>query len=276
MGAHWVVLAAAVLTTLVASVLATAFAVFVAQALPLAVRYDLAAAPGTSLLLSGPVGPNQAAQDSAALGGVIRSALHGAPFGFYRAYWSDPLGLVAGSLPSRPADAGQGNVPLIQAGSLSGLTSRAVLVAGHWPAAPSAACPSGAASGQADGGHGGSRPAPAGPVIPAALPSSVAALLRLAPGDVLGLRDRISGQLVRFRLTGLFAMRHLSGPAASYWELNIVGPGGVSTAGGFTTYGPLVVSQAAFAGPLEVDLGSWVAQPDMARLCQCRPDRDRR
>ena len=56
MGAHWVVLAAAALTTLVAAALATALAVFAGQALPLAVRHDLGAASGTSLTLSGPVG----------------------------------------------------------------------------------------------------------------------------------------------------------------------------------------------------------------------------
>lgn len=245
MGAHWVVLAAAALTTLVAAALATALAVFAGQALPLAVRHDLAAASGTSLTLSGPVGPDQSAPDNAALGGVIRSALHRVPFSFYQADWSDPLGLVAGSRPVRPASAGPGNVPLIQAGSLGGITGRAVLLAGHWPTAPGAG---------------------AGPLIPAALPAPVAALLRLSPGDVFQLRDRTDGHLVRFLLTGVFAPRQLSGPAASYWGLNIVGSAGVSTAGGFTTYGPLVVSQAAFGGPLKVDLGSWVAQPEMARF----------
>lgn len=60
MGAHWMVLAAAALTTLVAAALATALAAFAGQVLPLAVRHDLTAAPGTSLRLSGPVGPNQA------------------------------------------------------------------------------------------------------------------------------------------------------------------------------------------------------------------------
>jgi hypothetical protein len=245
MGAHWVVLAAAALTTLVAAALATALAVFAGQALPLAVRHDLAAASGTSLTLSGPVGTDQVAQADTALSGAIRSALHGVPFSFYRADWSDPLGLVAGSLPARPTSAGQGNIALVQAGSLSDITPRVVLVAGHWPAAPAAS---------------------AGQPIPGALPSSVATLLHLSPGDVLRLRDRVTGQVVRFRLTGLYAQRPLSGPAASYWGLNIVASSGVSTLGGFTTYGPLVVSQAAFAGPLKVDLASWVAQPQMARF----------
>ena len=261
MGAHSVVLAAAALTTLVAAALATALAVFAGQVLPLAVRHDLADASGTSLTLSGPVGTGQVAQANATLSSSIRSALHGVPFSFYQADWSDPLGLVAGSLPARPTSAGQGNVALIQAGSLSGITPRVVLVAGHWPTAPATAAGAGAAA-----GTGSTRSGSAGQPIPGALPSSVAALLHLSPGDVLRLRDRVTNQLVRFRLTGLYAQRPLSGPAASYWGLNIVGPSGVSTAGGFTTYGPLVVSPAAFAGPLKVDVGSWVAQPEMARF----------
>lgn len=158
---------------------------------------------------------------------------------------------MAGSLPASPAGLGQADIPLIQAGSLSGIAARAVLLAGHWPTA---------------GGNGRPPAGSAGPPIPAALPASVAARLHLSPGNVLRLRDRIDGQLVRFRLTGLFVPRRLSGPAASYWGLNVVGSAGVSTAGRFTTYGPLVVSQSAFAGPLKVDLGSWVAQPEMARF----------
>ena len=249
-------LAAAALTTLVAAALASALAVFAGQALPLAARHDLSAASGTSLTVSGPVATNQVAQANVALSGAIRSALHGVPFSFYQADWSDPLGLVPGSLPVRPASAGQGNVPVIQAGSLSDITSRVVLTAGHWPTAPVSAA----------SGTGGTGPGSAGQLIPAALPSSVATLLHLSPGDVLRLRDRSTGRLVGFRLTGLYAQRPLSGLAASYWSLSIVGWSGVSTFGGFTTYGPLIVSQAAFAGPLTVDIGSWVAQPDMARF----------
>ena len=43
MTAHWVVFAAAVLATLVAATMAAALTVFTGQALPLAVRHDLAA-----------------------------------------------------------------------------------------------------------------------------------------------------------------------------------------------------------------------------------------
>ena len=114
-----------------------------------------------------------------------------------------------------------------------------MLVSGHWP-----------------GGR------VSGP-IPAALPSTAAALLHVRTGDVLQLRDRISHNLLRFVVTGLYRPRQVSD---TYWLLNDVGPGGSSTLSGFTTYGPLAVPAWAFAGPLTVDGGSWLAGPRTASL----------
>ena len=77
------------------------------------------------------------------------------------------------------------------------------------------------------------------------------------------MRDRISGHLVRFVVTGLYRPRQVSEP---YWGLNDVALGGSSTLSGFTTYGPLTVPSWAFAGPLPVDGGSWLAVPRTASL----------
>jgi hypothetical protein len=49
-----------------------------------------------------------------------------------------------------------------------------------------------------------------------------------------------------------------------YWGLDDVTPAGSSTASGFTTYGPMTVQAAAFAGPLPVCTGTWLAQPQTA------------
>ena len=46
-----------------------------------------------------------------------------------------------------------------------------------------------------------------------------------------------------------------SGSSASYWQLNSVPASGSTTASGFTTYGPLVVSPNAFPGQLTVGTG---------------------
>jgi hypothetical protein len=241
MTAHWVVLAAAALTTLVAAAVGAALAVFAGQALPQAVRHDLTVAPGTSLAAVGTFGGGDAQETTAALRSAIGGALSGVPFTLWSGVWSDPLGFVNASLPAKPATVSAGTTPLLQAAAFDGVTGHAVLVAGSWPVAPGA---SGA--------------------IPAALPATTAALLQLHVGDVLGTEDRNTNTPVSFRITGLYAERQLSGAAGAYWELNSVPASGASTAGGFITYGPLVVAPAAFPGRLAEASGTWVAQPDMA------------
>ncbi len=251
MSAHWVVLAAAALTTMVAAAVGAALAVFAGQALPQAVKHDLVAAPGTAMVVTGTFAGGTPAQTSAALHSSIANTLDGVPFGFWQGIWSDPLGFVTGSLPAKPAGLGSAGTPLLQAASLQGVTDHAVLISGRWP--PQLAAPSGGAA--STGAVG---------AIPAALPASTAALLKLHPGDVLHVVDRSSDASLTFLITGLFAERQTSGSAASYWQLNSVPAGGSATASGFTTYGPLVVSPSAFPGQLAVGTGTWVAQPDMA------------
>ena len=268
MTAHRVVLAAAGLTTLVAAAIGAALAVFVGQGLPLAIHHDLSAAPGTALSIVGPVSNDQTAATARTLRTAAGKSLGGVPFAFWSGTWSDPLDLVPGALPARPAGASRTNTPLLEAAALDGITSHAVLVSGQWPAAPAASQVS--------------RPrkarAPPSPYeIPAALPASAAALLHLSPGDVLTLRDEIGNATISFRITGLFAPRRLSGTAASYWALDTIPASGAGAASGYTSYGPLLVSPAAFApaasstgteaaGMLTARTGTWLAQPEMAKF----------
>src|ERR1700691_347319 len=134
-------------------------------------------------------------------------------------------------------------LPRQVAAALGALTAHAVLTSGHWPGAP--------VSGQP---------------IPAALPATAAALLHLSAGDVLRMTDRVSGHAVRFVVTGLYRPRQVSGASAEYWGLDDVALSGSSTASGFTTYGPLTVQPAAFAGALTAYSGSWLAQPQTASI----------
>jgi FtsX-like permease family len=238
MNAHRLVIAAAALTVAVAAALAVALATFSGQALPRAVRHDLATASGTSLAFAGATNASQGAQYTAVLPSQIKVALQGTAFAFYHADWSDPLGFVPGSLPAAPPSAG--NTPIAEAAALGGLTAHAVLVSGSWPGAPAAGQP-----------------------VPAALPATAAALLRVKVGDVLRMRDRVSGGAVRFVVTGLYRPRQVS---SEYWELDQVALAGSSTASGFTTYGPLAVAPAAFAAGLPVYSGTWLAQPAVASI----------
>ncbi len=238
MNAHRLVIIAAALTVVVAAALATALAAFSGQALPHAVRHDLSGASGTALVMVGNVDASQGAQYTSMLPGKISSALAGTPFAFYRAYWSDPFGFVAGSRAAQPT--GTGNVQIAEAAQLDDISGHAVLLSGHWPGRP--------VSGQP---------------IPAALPASAAALLHVSDGDVLRMRDRISNQLVRFVVTGLYRPRQVS---SQYWGLDDIALTGSNTVSGFTTYGPLTVQPSAFAGPLTVDGASWLAQPQTASI----------
>src|ERR1700722_4859568 len=247
MTAHWVVLAAAALTTLVAATVGAAFAAFAGPALPPAVRHDLVVAPGTTLAAAGSFASGNPAQTSAALRSSIAAGLGGVSFSFCQGTWSDPLGFVAGSLPAKPPSITSGNIPQLQAASLEGVTDHAVLVTGKWPA---------------------QFPASAADPIQAALPASTAALLKLRPGDVLRVQDQDTGAPVTFILTGLYAERQSPASAASYWQLNSIPAGGsvnaTGAASGYTTYGPLIVSPSMFPGRLTEGTGTWVAQPDMA------------
>ena len=128
---------------------------------------------------------------------------------------------------------------IAEAAALDAVAAHAVLVSGHWPGSPAN-----------------------GP-IPAALPATAAALLHVTTGDVLQMRDRDSGHLVRFVVTGLYRPRQVSSP---YWGLDDIELGGSSTVSGFTTYGPLTVAPSAFTGPLAVDAGSWLAMPQTASV----------
>jgi FtsX-like permease family len=247
MTAHWVVLAAAALTTLVAATVGAAFAAFAGQALPQAVRHDLVVAPGTTLAAAGSFASGNAAQTSAALRSSIAAGLGGVSFSFWQGTWSHPLGFLPGSLPAQPTSITSDNVPQLQAASLEGVTDHAVLVTGKWP---------------------GQSPASAVDPIPAALPASTAALLKLRLGDVLRVRDQDTGAPVTFVLTGLYAQRQSPASDASYWQLNSIpasgSVNGTGPASGYTTYGPLVVSPGMFPGRLAEGSGTWVAQPDMA------------
>jgi ABC-type antimicrobial peptide transport system permease subunit len=260
--AHWVVLAAAALTTLVAAACGGALAVFAGQALPLAARHELSAAPSTAISIAGPTTNGRTGTTASALRNEVGRALRGIPFQFWPGTWSGQLDFVPGSLPARPASAGKRDTPLLEAAALGGITSHAILVSGHWPA--------GLTGGQASGSPGSSD-------IPAALPTSAAALLHVSPGDVLTLKDAISGARIRFRITGVFAPGRQSGTAASYWGLDTIPASGSSTYGGYITYGPLVVSPAAFAQAasgsgsatatkLTARTGTWLAQPDTAKF----------
>jgi FtsX-like permease family len=236
MGAYRLVLAAAAVSTLITAALVAALASFSGQALGQAALRQIASSPGTTFVVSGQTTSGQAVTQTAAIRARMRSVFGPAGFALYHADWSGLL-----RLPARYAT--PGNTPITQAAALTGIARHAVLQAGSWPAAPRAGQP-----------------------IPVALPAAAAALLHVSVGDLLPLREQVSGQSVRARVTGVFAPDVTPGHTSAFWQLNLVSASGVSRAGGFATYGPLVVNQAALGAALPVGEGSWAVAPVAADI----------
>jgi hypothetical protein len=124
MGMHRPVLAAAALLTLITAALIATLAAFAGQALSQAVQRKLAAAPGTSVVISGSAQPARAAAATAAIRSTLGSDLGAKGYTLTRGTWSDPLRL--------PARYDSANVPLAQAAALQGVAGHAVLLSGPW------------------------------------------------------------------------------------------------------------------------------------------------
>jgi hypothetical protein len=230
--------ASLLLAILIAVTVTTGLSSFGARALPAAVHQRLAAAPATPILVSGQIGAARARADQSAISASVRTALGGVPFTLASGRWLDQLALP------RPHGASQApliQAPLIQAAVLSGVRAHAVLAAGTWP--------------------GPRRPgAPLGVVLPV----STAGLLHFSVGQVLALRDSLTGAPVRLRVTGLFRPRDPAGP---YWRLSLLGTSGKLVQGTFVTYGPMLASPSALGpGGLPVSAASWLVTADTGRI----------
>ena len=223
-------------TVLIAAALLSALASFNAQVLPQAARRQLAASSDkTGIVVGAPVDAAIAAADQPAVRHAMAAAFESAPYHLSTALWSNPLGL--------PRTAGRRAIPLAEAAAPGQVRQHAALVTGTWPGPPQPGQP-----------------------VPAAVPAVAARQLGLKPGDVVAVKDRDNGRRASIRVTGVFTLRD---PASPYWGLDIVGTSGLSTAPGYTTYGPFVVSPAAFSarpGGLSVGQASWAAALEPGRI----------
>ncbi|MER5306368.1 FtsX-like permease family protein [Streptomyces sp. NPDC002773] len=106
-------------------------------------------------------------------------------------------------------------------------------------------------------------------VVETALPEEAARRLRVGPGTVLDLSDRLDDRRVKARITGVYR------PVDTgdlYWQLDPAGGRGVRTVA-FTTYGPLLADPAALAsGALSSGDTSWLGSADFSGLTTDRID----
>jgi hypothetical protein len=233
----WLLVGCLMLSVLVTSALVSALLSFFSGALPATVRQELAKSGDMSVTISG-----QASGSAASLTKLVstkmRTAFGAAGHRQYQAVWSNELALpgqhtsVTGSV---------GNIAAVEAASMPGIGSYAALSSGSWPTAPRAGQP-----------------------IPAALPTAAATALKVGVGAVLNLHYVGESNAVRLKVTGLFRPRN---QGALYWRVNQIGPAGVSVSGGFASYGPAVVSPAAFGtGALAANEASYVELPSIGQI----------
>jgi hypothetical protein len=233
MRSAWLLLLSVLVSTLVAASLVAAFAGFSAATLPQALSSELLSSAHRSVTVSGSIDATIDRKDQPVVSASVRRAFGGLAYTAQSATWSDPISL--------PAPHGARTVPLVQAASMSQIRSEVRLTAGTWPS-------------------GGGRLA----ALPTVVPAPAAAALRLGLGQVLSLHDRLTGRKVTFRVTGFYLPVN---PAATYWNLDLISPSGVSTQPGFITYGPLLVSGSAFSGgQLAIGGATWLYQLGSTKL----------
>ncbi len=214
MRSAWLLVGCLTATVVVTSALVSALASFYTVALPAAVASELPRSGPMAVAVNGVIGGGESA---ARVARRLSAAVTAVPTRIYTATWSNDL-----AVPRPPQD---GQVPLIQAAAVSGVTANARLTAGTWPTAPRS------------GGQ-----------IPVALPTAAANGLGLHIGSVVDVRDSSTGSRAILQVVGLYRVPQPAGP---YWQIDGLGPTGVEVAGGFITYGPAVVSPAAFGRPAE-------------------------
>jgi hypothetical protein len=171
--------ASLLLAVLTSVIVTTALANFGARALPTVAHQRLATTRAATVQVSGQIDDARARADLPVIRSSMRSALGAVPFTVLSGRWSDQLAL--------PAASGQNRTALIQAAALDNVMAQTALVAGAWP--------------------GPGRPgAPTG----VALPVTTAGMLHFSIGQVLVLRDSLTGVPARLRVTGLYRPRDRS------------------------------------------------------------------
>ncbi|MFD4140725.1 FtsX-like permease family protein [Streptomyces sp. NPDC058572] len=99
--------------------------------------------------------------------------------------------------------------------------------------------------------------------VPVALPEAAAKQLGLRPGSRLTLTDRMGGATQAIRVTGVY---RAADPGDPYWQLDSLGGRGMRTVV-FTTYGPLLADPSVLAsGRTTSGTTAWLATADFRTL----------
>ncbi|MFE6784966.1 FtsX-like permease family protein [Streptomyces sp. NPDC057680] len=241
--AHRLLLSAALLAVLLTTAVLAALASFSGTIGDAALQAGLRgrSAAAASLLVSGQVSAAKRADAEQAVQEGMRQTFDGLPVTVRRLERSGPYALPR-SL--QPPAARKGDPDLTHFAALD--RSRLSLVKGAWPAAARTAG-----------------------VVETALPEEAARRLKVAPGAVLDLTDRLDARKVKARVTGVYRP---TDTGDLYWQLDPAGGRGVRTVA-FTTYGPLLVDPAVMtSGALTTGETAWLGSADFTGFTTDRID----
>ncbi|MFC9700346.1 FtsX-like permease family protein [Streptomyces sp. NPDC056943] len=241
--AHRLLLAAALLAVLLATTVLATLAAFSDSIGNAALQAGLQgrSAPAASLLVTGQVPAAKRASAEEAVRDGARKTFDGLPVTVRRLERSGPYALPRAL---QPPAARKGDPDLTHFAALD--RSRLSLVRGAWPSAA-----------RTDG------------VVEAAIPEEAARRLHVTPGTVFTLDDRLDGERVKTRITGVYRPVDT---ADAYWQLDPAGGRGVRSVA-FTTYGPLFVDPAVPAsGAISAGETSWLGTADFGGLTTDRMD----
>ncbi|MEV0452136.1 ABC transporter permease [Streptomyces sp. NPDC050600] len=235
--AHRLLLAAALLAVLLTTSVLATLAAFSGSIGDAALQGTLQgrSAPAAALIVTGQVPADKRASADAAVHAGARATFDGLPVTVRKLERSGPYALPR-SL--QPPAARAGDPDLTHFAALD--RSRVALVRGAWPKAT------------------GPRDA-----VETALPEEAAKILKVGPGTVLDLTDRLGGKPLKARITGLYRPVDATD---LYWQLDPAAGRGVKTLV-FTTYGPLVADPSLLAsGRVTTGGTSWLGAADFTGI----------
>lgn len=235
--AHLLLIAAALLTVVLTTCVLATFTAFTGAIGDAALRRTLEhqAAGQATVEVQADLADVDAKALDTDLNKTLAGSFAGLPTHVDSSTRSGPYGLP---LSLRPAGAAKGTDPDLTL-LATFARSRVTLAKGTWPAV--------AAQGAAQ--------------VQVAVPEAAAVALKVGPGDVIALANRLGGAGLRIKITGVY--RPVDS-AAPYWHLDPLGGRGVHTVA-FTTYGPMLADPGTFAsGRVAAASMSWQAAGDFS------------
>ncbi|HEY3477430.1 MAG TPA: FtsX-like permease family protein, partial [Streptomyces sp.] len=244
--AHRLLLTAALLTVLLTTSVLATFTAFTSAIGDAALRRTLqhqAAGQATVEVTASVSGVDRRALDSA-VRKTVGGAFAGLPSTVVSSTRSGPYGLPFALRPAGASKSTDPDLTLLATFDRARLT----LVDGAWPGAAAA---------------GGTGP------VDVAVPAAVAQALKLHPGTLITLTDRLGGKPLHIRVSGVYKPVDRTAP---YWHLDPLGGRGIHTVA-FTTFGPMLADPGTFtSGRVAAAAMSWQAAGDFATATSGRID----